>query len=124
MTPALKAMVDENGDTMLLLHCHWWFGPGRAFMNRSPDAPGRPEVHQRHEGLVTRLSLGAALEALRDYEDAHARRFNGLSAVEYSLLGVSTIPALTDEQMTAGKVHLIEEMLAASLAAEVDETAQ
>lgn len=93
---------------MLLIQVREWFGPGR-------DCPDQAdETHARYnqpQGFVTRLPLGKAILELKRYSDAF-NQSKPMSAVEFSITGAWEIDDLSDEEMSAGDLRLIENLIA------------
>lgn len=90
---------------MLLLTLHSWFGPSR---DCPPDKRHIMDVHERYEGWVTRKSLGDALLEMRERKWEYQKRYGSLTASEHRLISVVEIDDLTDDEIEAGGLYLID----------------
>jgi hypothetical protein len=89
---------------MLILTVREWIGP-----DHHREYPrGRPEVIERVRGMATRQPLGEAMLRLQAIGQAYKVR--GPLAVEFSVLGVATIDDLTDAELEAGMIELIDDL--------------
>lgn len=66
--------------------------------------------------MVTRQTLGRALELMGAYQNAFAIKYPG-EAVVFNVLAVSTIDDLTHEQLAAGDLEIVEFLSVGSLLA-------
>ena len=92
---------------MLLITMHEWIGP-----NHHKVTDKQREEMPVSEGVVifaSRLPLGDAIERLKKYSDDFGA--NRLTVLEYSLLSVSVIDELTDEQLKMAHVRLVEALV-------------
>lgn len=87
---------------MLLLTVREWCGP-------TQEARIQTKPHVQLVGMATRLQLGEAIEAIHAYEVAYKKRFFAM-AVEFNVVAVASIQDLTDEQLTQGRIELIENL--------------
>jgi hypothetical protein len=67
-----------------------------------------PEIKQ--EAYAPRLSLPQALRRMQAYERAFNERYEKVSAVNYTLLGVDTVEDLSREELDIARVHLVEDL--------------
>ncbi len=100
---------------MLLLTFKNWFGPSRKthpvrtdFKNFYPDHP-IIEPETRTEAFVTMLPLGEALDRVYLYETLF-KEHSLYTASEYSLIGVTSIENLTEDQIYHAKLRIVEEL--------------
>ena len=93
---------------MLLITMHEWLGPSREMMCRADALSHSKEVKERAASFVTSLSLGEALLRIKGYERAYNERYRSVKAVNFTLQGVTEIPPLTDEQIEAANLEVVE----------------
>jgi hypothetical protein len=96
---------------MLLTRFNVWFGPSRNRIheaNMGTQTRMEPEIKQ--EAYATRLSLPQALRRMQAYERAFNERYEKVSAVNYTLLGVDTVEDLSREELDIARVHLVEDL--------------
>jgi len=91
---------------VLLLTVNQWLGPSRVATQRLGDMAFKPRTEL--QGIATRLPLAEAIASLKEYEVVYRERFGSSLAVEFSLISVSVIDDLTDEELDKARVSLAE----------------
>ena len=90
---------------MILMHYKVWFGPSK----NNPH----PEITQTMIDVrtyVSRLPLGQAVRLVKDYENAYNRKYSDVTAIDLTLLTVSQIDDLTDDEIGMITSELVERM--------------
>lgn len=90
---------------MILMQVLEWLGPSRAVMDR-----GDRKFTEKLRGIASRLSLSEALLCLREYENEYRRTYSE-TAVNFNVIGIQTIPDLSNDELEAGRIEVIEESL-------------
>ncbi len=100
----------KKGTRMLLIRFNVWFGPSRTRMHEANmGTQTRMESEVKQEAYATCLTLPQALRRMQEYERAFNERYEKVSAVNYTLLGVDTIEYLSREDLEIARVHLVED---------------
>lgn len=93
---------------MWLIHTRTWWGPSR----KALDENRHIEPTVQHVGFASRKTLGDALLEMKAYVDRHNNHYQQ-SAIEYEVVSAVEVPYLTDEQLEAGNIKLIDSWLEA-----------
>lgn len=92
---------------MWLITCNCWSGPGREDYDRKTTV--RIQTH----GFATRRNLPEALQELKKYIEEFNSYFK-MTSIDYQVVSASEIPELSDDDLAAGSIELIDTIRARS----------
>lgn len=91
---------------MLLITMVEWSGPQQ---HAEPSMRNAIQSGERLVAFATRLPLRDALVRIRRYQDAFKAHYT-VRSVEFRLVAVSNIDDLSDQQLDAAQVELVEHL--------------